>query len=426
MSAPGSRRAALARRRPAAMRLLGFLVLPFFNVVTPLLTLPAITSRYGAAAWAAIAVAQSLGSACSVVVELGWFLSGSQRVARQSPANRRRTYVLALLTRSVVAVPMLVVAGTATFLIVQDHQWIAALVAVAVTLGTLNTLWYFVGAGTPSRIILTDSLPRIVPVIVAAVLILAGVGLWVYPVALLLPALACPLLGMVVVGVRRADFRGWTARRIVLAIRAQSSALASVALSAAYIALPVTLVGVVAPGGVAVFAAAERLQRMVLSVLAAVPNALQGWVGRAPDAALRRTRARRAVIVNACVGIVAGAAFTVAAPFLSDFVFSGVAPVSSELAAICALMIVIVSTSRATGGIMLVALRRVHVIAVSALTGGIVGVPAILLLGALLGPPGGLLGEVAAELAVLTVQLLGIRGAARRRPRTEAIAVAGP
>lgn len=414
MSVPRRTTTGRGRFRTPAGRLLGFLVLPFFNVVTPLLTLPAITSRHGAAAWASIAVAQSLGSACSVVVELGWFLSGSQRVARQHTRNRRRTYVLALLTRSLVAVPMATIAATATWFLVGEHRWVAVGVAVAVTLGTLNTLWYFVGVGTPSRIIVTDSLPRVLPVVVAAVLVLGGVGLWVYPVALLLPAVACPLIGLAVVGVTRADFRGWTFRRVLLAIRAQSSALAGVALSAAYIALPVTLVGIVAPGSVAVFAAAERLQRMTLSVLAAVPNALQGWVGRASSPELRLWRAQRAVLANAAVGALAGAVFTVAAPTLADLVFSGVAPVTTELAAFCAVMIVVVSTSRATGGVMLVALRRVHVIAVSALVGGVVGVPAILVAASVLGPAGGLLGEICAEVAVVTVQLVGIRRATRR------------
>jgi O-antigen/teichoic acid export membrane protein len=407
-------------RARSARRLLGFLILPMFNVVTPLITLPAITSRYGAAAWASIAVAQSIGSACAVVVELGWGLNGSQRVARQHPANQRRSFVLALLTRFLVSIPVIVVAAIVSFLISTDYRLVSAIVAVAIAIWAFDTAWYFIGTGRPAKIIVTDSIPRVAPVVLAAVLILHGAPLWFYAVALLVPAIACPFLGMISVGVRRHDFHGWTFRRVLRATAAQSTALAGRVFSAAYIALPVALVGIVYPQGIAVFAAAERLQRMTMSVLQAVPNALQGWVGKPGDAHERRRRGWLAVVANMAMGAVAGLGFALAAPLLARFVFSGVAPVPLELSSLCGVLIFVVCTSRATGGILLVALGRIRVIAMSALTGGLVGVPAILFFASLLGPRGGLVGELCAELAVIVVQLAGIRRATRsaRQPLT--------
>jgi hypothetical protein len=396
---------------------MGFLILPMFNVVTPLITLPAITSRFGSSAWESIAIAQSIGSACAVVIGLGWGLNGSQRVARQHPANQRRSFALALLTRFMVATPVVVVAALVSYAISTEYRIVSAVVAVAIAIGAFDTAWFFIGIGRPSKIIVTDTLPRLVPVVIAAVLILQGAPLWYYALAVLLPALAAPLLGMISVRVHRRDFRGWTVPRVAGVIRVQSSALAGGIFSAAYIALPVTLVGIVLPHGLAVFAAAERLQRMALSVLQAVPNALQGWVGKPGDPRERLRRAWLAILINLAVGAVAGATFALAAPALSGLVFSGVAPVPLELSSLSGVLILIVSASRATGQIMLVALNRIHVVAVSALAGGIVGVPAILFFASLLGTSGGLVGEICAELAVLVVQVLGIRRAMRSRPR---------
>ena len=104
------------RVRFVASAFLSYLAVPLLNAVSPLLALPAITAHFGGSAWAAIAVGQSLGGTAGVIVELGWGLSGSQRVARMSPRNRANAFGVSLVAKAIVGVPVIgaAVAGGAS------------------------------------------------------------------------------------------------------------------------------------------------------------------------------------------------------------------------------------------------------------------------------------------------------------------------
>ena len=111
--------------------------------------------------------------------------------------------------------------------------------------------------------------PRAAFGVAAAVLVsVAGWPIIASAIALLAGAVVAPAIGVLHAGVRPSAFRGYGARRLRRALAFQSSAVAGRVISAGYIALPVTLVSIVAPTPVvAVFAATERLQRMVLTGL---------------------------------------------------------------------------------------------------------------------------------------------------------------
>lgn len=399
-------------------KLFGFIALPMLSAISPLIALPAITLHFGAIAWASVAVAQSIGAAAAVIVELGWGLNGPQRVARASEPNQRQMLATALATKMTVFALVGVVATVTAVLLSPSYSVTAALVAGGAAGVGLTSTWYFIGTGSPGRIMVTDSIPRIVAVCVAALIISIGAPLFVYGLATLLPSLLSPVLSVWVTGVRRQDFRIARGGRLFLAIRLQMLALSGRAISALYIALPITLVSLVSPQAVAVFASVERLQRMSLTLLQSIPNFMQGWVGRSPDHQVRMARALQSILINGCLGLLAGVGFTVLAPWVSDFLFSGVVDVPIGLSAFGGCLIFIVCLSRATGNITLVALRKLRVISISALAGALVGVPSILVFAALLGPAGGLLGEVIAEAVVLSVQLIGVRRALGRNGRS--------
>lgn len=392
-------------------RLFGFLVLPMLGAISPLIALPAITSNFGALAWASVAIAQSVGAAGGVLVELGWGLNGPQRVARARAVNQRQILATSLATKGVAFVVIGPVAAVVSVLLAPGYEIAAALVAVGATGVGLTASWFFVGTGSPSKIMITDSLPRIIAVIIATVAISLGAPLLVYGLAIFIPSVASPMLALLLTRVGFGDFRTVRGRRILIAIRLQMVALSGRAVSALYIALPITLVSIVSPQSVAVFASIERLQRMTLTVLQSVPNFMQGWVGRAPDRVLRLRRATRSILLNAIMGAAAGAVFAALAPWVSSVLFSGVVTVSFTLSALGGCMIFIVCVSRATGNIALVALRNIRAISLSALAGALVGVPAILLLAFHFGPLGALLGEIAAEATVLLIQLSAVRRA---------------
>lgn len=391
-------------------------MLPALNALAPLLILPVITGRLGVDAWVGVAIAQSVGSAGAVLVELGWGLTGTQRVARQHRDNRLHLIALSTITKLIVLVPAAIGCTVVVIALAPNDTLACIAIAIAGCVASLGATWVYIGLGRASLILLLDTVPRMLGLLIAAAAVIATGSLWGFAIPVLGSAIVSAVAAHLALGIRARHFRAHPRRRIVFAMRAQGSALAGRALSALYIALPVTLVGAVAPvAEVAVFSAIERLQRMLLTGLQALPNAIQGWVGSAGDPGERRRRAMTAVWANGGTGIIAGAVAALILPPASRILFSGVADIPPELAALSGLLIAIVSFSRATGGIALVAVGRIGAIAWSALAGAIIGIPGILVLAHLLGAAGGLLGEITAELTVLAVQAFALHRALRRR-----------
>jgi hypothetical protein len=394
------------RVRALAGRFAVFVAVPALTSLVPLLALPGVTSVAGASGWAAVAVGQSVGAAGAVVTELGWGLTGTVRVGRQSEAAARRLLAWSLATKSVAVLAVMPVAAAAAALLAPAHRPEAAAIAGVGALSSVNAVWFYIGRGDPGRLLLLDALPRTLCGVGSAVLLLHGAPLWIFVLGVGVPALTAPVLAVRAVGLRRTDCVGMTSRRLLQVIAMQRTALAGRAVSSVYIALPVTLVAAVAPTAVvASFAAADRLQRMILTGLQALPNTVQHWVGSSPDLTTRLTRARRACVVTVLLGAGVGAGLVVLAPTVSRWLFSDTASVTRPEAVFCAGIITVVSGSRITGGVILVVLRRVRSITVSASVGACVGVVAVPVGAATHGVAGALAGTLLAELAVLGVQL---------------------
>ncbi|WP_456786653.1 lipopolysaccharide biosynthesis protein [Cellulomonas sp. P5_C5] len=381
--------------------------------VSPLIALPAVTASYGATAWASIAIAQAVGSAFGVIAELGWGVNGPQAVARSGAASARRTFGLAVITRALVALPLMLVAGALALIVVVDHQGTAFLCASASVAAGLSSTWFFVGRGRPHVLLATDALPRLVLVSLSAIWIRDGGGLASYGAALLLSSLVSPLLGAALV---RADFRfvlSMGRRRVITVLLAQSVPTRGRVAGAIYLAFPTILLGVVAPGAVAAFAATDRLQRIVHTILQSVPSALQSWVGLPVGRSDRIQRSRRAILICLCMGVAAGVAFALLAPWVSGVLFSDSVHLSYPLTAVAGLVIALSCVSRGVGGIGLVVLRRLGDLSRSATVGLIAGVPAILLLGSAGGALGAMCGELVAEASALVVQIRAYRRGSR-------------
>jgi hypothetical protein len=394
------------RARLLAGRFAVFVAVPALTSLVPLLALPGVTSVAGASGWAAVAIGQSVGAAAAVVTELGWGLTGTVRVGRQSGQAARRLLAWSLATKGIAVLVMAPVAACAAALLAPAFRPEAAAIAGVGALSSVNAVWFYIGRGDPRRLLLLDALPRTVCGVASAVLLLHGAPLWIFVLGVGVPAVTAPVLAVRAVGIRRTDVTGMTWRRLFRVVVMQRTALAGRAVSSVYIALPVTLVAAVAPTAVvASFAAADRLQRMLLTGLQALPNTVQHWVGSSPDLQTRLTRGRNAAVASVLVGAVIGAGLVVLAPTLSRWLFSDSASVTRPEAVFCAGAIMVVSGSRITGGVILVVLHQVRSILVSATVGACVGVVAIPIGAATHGVEGALAGTLLAEISVLAVQV---------------------
>lgn len=391
------------------LRISGFALIPMLSIASPLLALPAVTQAFGAPGWAAVAIGQSVGGAAAVLLELGWALSGSQRVAPLSPTPARRILTLSLVTKACLLMPVLAAAAAVSLLLSSHHGLATALTALGTALSGLSCVWFYIGRSKLRKILTLDAIPRLLGVIAASLWILTGGPLWAYPVVgIIFPSIASLMLVIAIERLNPRLLRGFTLKRILLVLRFQANALTARSLSALYISLPVAIVSIVSPNSVPLFAAVERLQRMTLQILAAVPNAMQNWIGGAKDVSQRMDRSGKAILYNGIFGIIAGVCYGLIVPFVGDLVFSGIVTITPEISVLSGILIFIVCLSRATGSLALVALRKIKVITWSAVLGSTIGLLSLFILGRTMGTEGALLAEIAAEVAVLATQIFCI------------------
>lgn len=399
-----------------------FLLIPALSAVTPLIAIPAITATSGSAGWEAYALGLSIGSAVCTLVELGWPLTGPQRVAAEAPRDRWVTLVSSVRTR-LLALLVLAPLGTGLAALLAwrttpDHIAVVVLMSLASAATGLSGNWYFIGVGRPLRILGSDALPKALLVSAASYALLQGAPLAVVPAGYLVAITVSPVASLLLARHEREHAARLTVRDDLRVIRSQLAAVGSRSVAALYTALPITLVGIFAPGALAAFAAAERLMRMALTILQAVPNVLQNWLGSARTPSERRHRVLRSIALNTAVGLASGVAFALLVPWLSTLLFSGAVEVDRPLAALAAGVLALTCVSRSIGPLALVRYGRVKSITYSAIAAAVVGVPAICLLATRAGAPGAMVGEMAAEVTAISVQVTALVFAMRRDEET--------
>ena len=363
-----------------------------------------------------MALGQSVGATAAVFMELGWGLSGTQRIARQCPSNRARSYALSLVTKLVVGAPLMIAAATLAAVLVGSFRFDAALIAVATCLTSLSAGWIFIGIMRPRLFLLAEALPRAGVIALAAVMIDFGAPLLAYSVALLASAVAAPLASSFILRVRGRDFVITGARRSVRLIGYQLHALGANVFSSLYISFGVVVATLGSSHAALLYASSDRIMRMLQQVMSAQLSIFKGWVGRMVDPRQRERRALLAVILSALAGLVFGSGYVLIAPAAAEFVFSGKVKIPVSAALLSGASLAVICTSMATGGVLLVALGRIDAIASSAMVGAIVGVPLIYVGSATGQGVGALAGQLAAETVVLALQL-AIAGATLRARR---------
>jgi len=318
----------------------------------------------------------------------------------------------------VLAVPVI----AATLVLEDKFPFLAMFVGLA-NLGTgLTSSWYFIGLGSPWSIVVSDVMPRVLATAMSCVAIL----IWNAPAVLYGQLLLLASVASVFVSIRVAQMPpglvlGHTLPRFMLSLRNQRSALIARGVSSLYIALPVTLVSIVNPPAVLVFSAAERLVRMALSILQAVPNAFQSYIGVAKTKGALVGRVQTSIWTNIALGILAGVTFSILAPSVASALFSGVVAIPVEVAIVSGGVIFCTCCSRAVGSLGLVPFRDVKSIAVSAAIGAVLGVTCILVFGRFYAAYVAMVGMLTAEVGVLTFQVISLLALLRAHKRRRSV-----
>lgn len=396
------------QRQSFARRMVLLAAVPALGAVTPLVVFPTIASRHGAEGWAEVGVGFAAGAAISVIVEMGWGLNGPQLIAgAQSPRRARllRTSVLAKYLVFTALSPLAIIIAMAAS---PQHSAAAVFSGLHGLTSGLSVAWFFIGVGTASRVLLYESVPRLVGALAAVLALRSGAGLEVQAmiqaaINIVIPVAAVRACATLPSGERI------TRTEVFGSIRSQVVAVTARGASAVYTALPVVVVSLIAPSAAAQFSAVERLQRMALAVLAAIPSAFQSWVGASVSPAQRRRRVRLASFATVLVGSMAAALFALLVNPIADVVFAGAVEIPAPLAVVSGAIVAVTMASRATGSIALVAVGNIRAIATSAVAGAVVALPLVALGSMMTGTLGGLVAELIVELVVLSVQLAALK-----------------
>lgn len=388
-----------------------FLLMPAASFLSPLLVIPAVTSRYGSQGWASFAVAQSLGASIGLATEMGWGVVGPQRVAGLEPEQAVQQYRWSITSRTLTAVPGMVVAGAAAFYLVTDFRIAATLLAIAFAGQAMTPSWYFVGIGKPMYIFWSEALPRMLIALICGVVIRQGAPILVYSAFMLFTVPFAQLVAQCLIGrdarIRRSDWaQAWPTTK------AQSVMGLGRAASVVYTALPISIVQAVAPSSTAVYAASERLMRMAWQVIAVLPLRLQSWVGSGTgmEKASRIKQSRKYMMTT---GVIAGVLFAALAPLVARFVFSGQVHIPYYVSAASGLLLATISTS-ASLGLSLVAQRQANDITKAIIPSACVGLVVIGPMAYAMGPVGAIAGALLAEYTGIAVQAFYLRrGSAR-------------
>lgn len=386
-------------------RLGGFAFLQFVGLLAPFLILPIIARVGGLGGWSSIAVGQSLGAFLSGVVSYGWNLVGPAKIASIPHTERQDIYAASLANRLIVA--LLVVPGGALIagmLSAETHKGVGALAAVAGALGGLSIAWFAIGTGKPMLIFYSELLPRLAAVAGAAVLLLGGMNLVVYPLLLI----GSSILGTVIVSVL--VLKDWSPHWLIFIqgireLRSQGQGAFTTVLAGAYGSMPTAILGgVSSTASVAAFAAGDKLYRAALFSVVSFGNAFQGWVAEPTGHGARWRRMRVSLTALTSLGLAGGCAIAFLGPWATSVVFGEELAASQQVCAAFGVAFLAVCVTTTLGRHVLVPFGHLRLVMLSTSLGAVCGIPAIALLGLWHGADGGALGFAFGEIVVMTVQ----------------------
>lgn len=399
-------------RGQVAGRLSGFTISVIIVTLVGVVSIPVLIDALGDGTWGMLLIIQSVTQIGGIVVSFGWGATGAASVASMTADERTGFYRSSLRIRAVLYLVTFPIVLVILLVLLGGGMWLESLLGVLVyLLPSVGAAWYFIGTGSPSRLIRFDTLPIVGGAVLGIVAAVVTGELWAYLVGQGLGYLvgisssALVILRGAPTGPASVPWRD--------ALMAQRPAVLASLTSSLYVTLPIVAVQIFLPAAVPVYGLADRLFRYASVAFQPVQQFFQSWVPeRGTDLA---ARCRTATWAAAGIATLGGIAIAVLSPFVSLLLSSFQIQVPFSLSIPLGVAFIGIGVAAVVGYACLVVLGRVSALAVSTLVGALVGAPLILLFAALGSLPMVAWSVAASELCVAGYQLLVLRRALAER-----------
>lgn len=386
--------------------------------LTSLLVIPVVISIVGTNSWGQLAVAQALGAIIAVFVGFGWGIVGPAQIAGMRISERGQYLRDSITSRALLLACSIPVYAVLGFVILgPESDLIAYLLGGFATLSlALGSGWFFIGESAPVRLLVWDSIPRALGLVIAAGVLFLTHSLLIFVViqfifgGLSIVLTTRSLQKRYPEGVYNFSMRDGFRR-----LSGSYAALVTAGTSALYVNAPLIIVSTILPGFTPVYAAAEKIQRFALTGMAPVTQIIQGYIPSAVDAAGMDKRISRSVVLTTSAAVVFGAVIAIALPWLAHLVTAGNIVVPFSLSIPMGLSATLIVISGVTGLAALVALGKQRAVAVSTVIGAAIGLPLTIVMAQLGGVVGAAWAVAASEVLVLGYQLFVLSASLRRK-----------
>lgn len=389
--------------------MLGFLTLPLASIIVPLLAIPVLTSQLGAKGWAATAVSQSIGLFfAGTIGNWGWALIGPARVASSSEAVRTALFRNSVETRLVTTLLAAVLAGTAAFLVL-GRDLSAAAIASTSSLVALFPTWYYIGVGSAFLIGLFDVMPKIAAVVAMVVLLPRFASGYTVAVCQAVASLLAIVVSTLYTG---GVWRPQLSASGVRQLKENLSLVGSGIIGGGYTSLAGSVVALVKPSALPLFAAGYKVRELGSAGLGAVTNSLRAWVSSSASSRgcpVDISRSRRALVTLSGLGLLGGAAVAAFLPSVDSWLFSDEIQVPYSAGVLVAIALILISGSMSLTYFFFAPAGLRAPIAISLSAASLSGVFFLVSLTPIWGAVGGLLAVVFGEATCFVVQLFFLK-----------------
>ncbi|MHA7191141.1 hypothetical protein ACX80N_12725 [Arthrobacter sp. MDT2-16] len=380
------------------------------STLVGLISIPTIIATVGAGTWGIIALGQSLALLMGVLVSFGWGTTGPAVVAGLPAADRPQMFVNSFVSRiylflAALPITALIIAFTA------ETTWsVVALASVTYLVPFLGAAWYFIGEGKPRKLFLMDTVPISAGTLLGLAALLVTRDAHFFLLCQLL--MNCLAVVLSVRTISREEPEAVVVDphpgRAIRRLGGQRHGVITAATSSLYVNTPLIVLSVAAPGGIPLYALADRFFKYGLTALGPVIQVLQGSIP-SPDSRVRNRRVRSTVRWAPIAGLAAAVVAAAVMPWAGTVLSSGQIPIPFGMSLPMALVFGSVAVSQAIGLACLIPIGKGRSLVNSTVLGALLGTPLILVGAYLLGPIGVAWAVAFSEAVVAGYQIVVVR-----------------